>query len=330
MAKFSIGVTDHLEGPADRASKEVYREVAEVVELADELGVRYAWFSEHHAHAHEGHLPTPLLFAVHMAGRTKQIHLGTAIICLNLHHPLDVAEQTAVADVLTSGRMAVGFGSGSTPEEFGLFGQNVTDEQERHGRFKSALKVIQSVWRGGENPPDSPWYQLPVHRALPRASQDLASRCWLAVNSAGSARIAGELGFNMMFSHLRTPAQYREYSLFYRASGGRGLIAANRPVIVGTTDEDAYARAEPALRKLWRRFQREGKIAAEMSEPRDIAGLCAHPINFIVGSGETVMRELNALHAESPFDVANLEVRWDGLDHAKVLDSLRLLMTADD
>src|SRR3954453_5794140 len=119
---FSIGLTDHLEGPPDRPSTDIFDEVAQLVRLADNLGVRYAWFAEHHAHAHQGHLPTPLLFALHLAGRTRQIRLGTAVICLNLRHPLDGAEQVAVADTLTGGRLSVGFGSGSTPEEFGLFG----------------------------------------------------------------------------------------------------------------------------------------------------------------------------------------------------------------
>ena len=122
VGTFVIGLTDHLEGPRDQPSAAIFDEVADLVRLADQLGVQYAWFSEHHAHAHYGHLPTPLLFALHLAGQTQNIRLGTAIICLNLHHPLDVAEQVAVADVLTKGRMAVGFGSGSTPEEFGLFG----------------------------------------------------------------------------------------------------------------------------------------------------------------------------------------------------------------
>src|SRR4051812_59194 len=105
---FSIGLTDHLEGPPDRSSAEIFDEVAQLVRLADDLGVRYGWFAEHHAHAHHGHLPTPLLYALHLAGRTRQIQLGTAIICLNLHHPLDVAEQVAVADILTGGRIAPG------------------------------------------------------------------------------------------------------------------------------------------------------------------------------------------------------------------------------
>src|SRR5205085_1843823 len=143
---FTIGLTDHLEGPPDRPSAEIYAEVADLVRLADQLGVRYAWFSEHHAHAHHGHLPAPLLIALHLAGQTRQIQLGTAIICLNLHHPLAVAEQVAVADVLSGGRLAPGFGSGSTPEEFALFDQPETEEVERHERFAEALRIIRQAW----------------------------------------------------------------------------------------------------------------------------------------------------------------------------------------
>ncbi len=319
---FTIGLTDHLEGPPERPSSAIFDEVAEIVRFADRLGVGYAWFAEHHAHAHQGHLPTPLLFALHLAGQTRSIRLGTAITCLNLHHPLDVAEQVAVADVLTGGRMAVGFGSGSTPEESALFGRSGADEAGRHARFEDALRTILSAW-GGAGPPS---LLDPPRPALPIPSSDLPGRCWQAVNSAGSARIAGRLGFNVLFSHLRTPAQYREYVAAYREAGGSGLVAANRPVFVGPDDGAAFAIAEPALRILWRRFRREGKIPDGTPEPDDPVDLCAHPINFVVGGPDTVARQLLALHEEVPFDVANVEVRWAGLDHGTALDSLGRLV----
>ena len=244
----AIGITDHLEGPRDRPSSAIFDEVADLVREADRLGVGYAWFAEHHNHAHQGHLPAPLLFALHLAGQTTQIRLGTAILCLNLHHPLAIAESVAVADVLTGGRMAVGFGSGSTPEEFALFGLAETDEAERHARFEEALRIIRSAW-SGEGTTSSPHhFPIPPHRPLPVPSSDLPGRTWVAVNSPGSARIAGALGFNMLFSHLRTPAQYRDFTATYRSSGGAGLIAANRPVFVGPDDDTALALAEPALR----------------------------------------------------------------------------------
>ncbi len=324
MGRFTIGITDHLEGPPDRPSARIFEEIADLVRLADRLGVEHAWFAEHHAHAHEGHLPAPLLFALHLAGQTRDIRLGTAITCLNLHHPLAVAEQVAVADVLTGGRIAPGFGSGSTPEEFGVFGLDVTGDDERHARFEEALRVILAAWSGDwSGARDLP---VPPHRSLPIPPADLPSRCWLAVNSPGSARIAGAFGFNVLFSHLRTPEQYRHYLDVYRAAGGAGRVAANRPVFVGPDDSSAFASAEPALRLLWRRFHREGKIPAEAPEPSRVQDLCSHPINFLVGGPESVARGLRALHEQAPFDIANIEIRWAGLTHELVCDSLRRLM----
>ncbi len=311
MARFIIGLTDHVEGPIDRPTSEILAEVADLVRLADRLGVPYAWFAEHHAHAHLGHLPTPILLALHLAGQTRSIQLGSGITCLNLHHPREVAEQVAVADLLTGGRLAIGFGSGSTPGEAALFGAGVLDEAGRHARFVESLRTILRIWTS-EAPP------VPL--------VDLPGRCWQAVNSRGSAAIAGQFGFNVLYSHLRTPEQYQDYAAAYREAGGRGLIAANRPIFVGPDDRTAFARIEPTLRLLWRRFQREGKIAADMVEPDDPAQLCDHPINFIVGGPESVARQLLDLHRLVPFDVANVEVRWEGLTHEQVKESLTRLM----
>jgi alkanesulfonate monooxygenase SsuD/methylene tetrahydromethanopterin reductase-like flavin-dependent oxidoreductase (luciferase family) len=170
------------------------------------------------------------------------------------------------------------------------------------------------------------FFPVPPHRPLPVPVADLARRSWVAVNSLGAARIAGALDFNVLFSHLRTPEQYRQYRTAYQAAGGTGLVAANRPVFVGPDDEATFATAEPALRTLWRRFHAEGKIPVDTPEPSSIAELCGHPINFIVGGPATVARQLAELHAEAPFDVANVEVRWAGLSHEAVRDSLRRLM----
>jgi alkanesulfonate monooxygenase SsuD/methylene tetrahydromethanopterin reductase-like flavin-dependent oxidoreductase (luciferase family) len=320
-----LGLTDHIEGPAGQPTANILAEISAYVRQADSLGIDYVWFAEHHAHVHLGHIPAPLLYAMHLASQTTRIQLGTAIICLNLHHPLAVAEQVATADLLADGRLAVGFGSGSSPEEFALFGLEVTGEEERHSRFAEALETILAVWRGegfqGHH------FNVPPHTFLPRPDPTLAGRCWQAANSVGSARIAGRFGFSMLFSHLRTPNQYREYRAAYLEEGGRGLIAANRPVYVAKDDATAFRQIEEPLRTLWRRFQKEGKIPAERQEPRSVEELADHPINFLIGGPETVARQVQELREYVDFDVLNAELRWAGLQPLLIAESLRLLAT---
>lgn len=306
-----FALLDHIEAPRERPSGEVYEEVAGYVRLADALGFDYYWFSEHHSYVHYGHLTWPILLALHLASQTRQIQLGTAIICLNLHHPLAIAEQSVVADLLMQGRLAPGFGSGSSPTESVLFGKEIVSEQERHAHFAEALGQILASWRDPES--------------LPQAHPTLSTRSWQAVNSVGSAQNAGRLGMNMMYSHLRTPEQYKQYRQAYLDSGGTGLIAANRPVYVGVDDATAMAELEPALRTLWLRFRSEGKIPAETPEPGDPWELCGHPINFLVGGPESVATQIAALRAETDFDVINLEPSWAGLTPEQICGTIQRL-----
>jgi alkanesulfonate monooxygenase SsuD/methylene tetrahydromethanopterin reductase-like flavin-dependent oxidoreductase (luciferase family) len=240
---------------------------------------------------------------MHLAGRTKRIGLGTAILCADLRHPLDVAEHLAVADVLSGNRLHPGFGSSCTPEEAALFGlAPAPDEHTRHARFATALRTIFAAWRGDDG-----------RGILPRPAADLRDRCWVAVNSVGAARVAGELNLNVLFSHLRTSEQHRTFREAYAAAGGRGRIAANRPVYVGESDAAARETVEPALRLLWRRFQADGKIPADRPEPRSLEDLAAYPIHFVFGAPESVIRQLRDLRAACSFDLLNIEVRWPGL-----------------
>jgi hypothetical protein len=99
--------------------------------------------------------------------------------------------------------MAVGFGSGSTSEEFSLFGLAETGEVERHARFEDSLRLVCSAWSkdgfergsGADLESSVRFFSAPRSQSLPVPADDLARRCWVAVNSVGSARIAGALNF---------------------------------------------------------------------------------------------------------------------------------------
>lgn len=307
--KFAL--TYHLEAPRERPSREVYAEIGRQVRLADELGYDYAWFAEHHAHVHLGHQPFPLLYSLHLAGQTRRIHLGTAVICLNMHPAIAVAEQVAVADHLTEGRISPGFGSGSTPEELALYGLPSVDADTRHARFAESLRIIRDAWTAtGPNAP------------LPQARPDLTQRSWVAANSLEAARIAALGGHNMMFSFLRTPDQYAQLYDAYRSAGGRGSVAANRPLYVAADDATAWREAEPALRVLWRRFVDGGKIPRDRPEP-EAFNLENAPGQFLVGGPKTVIRYIRRLRERVPFDTFNLEPRWAGFTPEQVEANLR-------
>ncbi len=315
-----FALTYHVEGSRSCPSEEIYSEIEAQVRLADDLGFNYAWFAEHHAHIHLGHMPCPLLLALHLAARTRRIHLGTAVTCLNMHPAVAVAEQVMVADLLTGGRISPGFGSGSTPEELQLYGLPHVDAETRHARFADSLRAIRAMWAGDTLVPadgQCARYGPP----LPRAKPDLLARSWVAANSLEAARIAGAGGHNLMFSFLRTPEHYETLYAAYRDAGGCGRVAANRPVYVGEEDGSAWEEAEPALRILWRRFQSEGKIPSDRAEPRRFE-IDNTPGQFLVGSPATVAAYFDRLRERVPFDTVNIEPRWEGLPPTLVHESL--------
>ncbi len=140
------------------------------------------------------------MFLAHVAAQTDRIRLGTAIITLPMENPLRVAEDAAVLDLLTDGRLEVGFGSGGTPTSFLPFG--LTSEQ-RGAAFADHLHLIHSARRGDT-------LSHPDNRLYPPAPQ-LAERIWIATFSAEGAIRAGQAGHGLMLSRTqpRPPGEPR-------------------------------------------------------------------------------------------------------------------------
>ena len=332
MSLFTIGLTDHLEGPRDIRRRRSLTKWRTWSGWPISLGVQYAWFSEHHAHAHHGHLPTPLLFALHLAGQTRQIRLGTAIICLNLHHPLDVAEQVAVADLLTEGGQRSDSAAAARPRSSACSASprrmttSATPASTRRcGSFARHGAKAESA-ASGSGTSESPRY---FSRSAAPAAAAPGSRPAAPLLGCGEQPRLGTHRRDAQFQHaLLPPADAGAVPAIpsppTAQAGGTGLVAANRPVFVGPDDETAFARAEPALRILWRRFRQEGKIPADCWSPT--AELCAGTRSTSSSADRSRSRERRELHNEVPFDVANVEVRWAGLTHELVRDSLRRLM----
>src|SRR6266540_3039065 len=120
-----------------------YQEVLDEVELAEELGWECFWFTEHHFLPYGGPEPNPAVFMSAAAARTSRIHLGSAISILPLHHPVQIAEDYAMVDVISGGRLEFGIGLGNAPRDLEVYG---IPRDERRERFEEALEVVKAAW----------------------------------------------------------------------------------------------------------------------------------------------------------------------------------------
>jgi alkanesulfonate monooxygenase SsuD/methylene tetrahydromethanopterin reductase-like flavin-dependent oxidoreductase (luciferase family) len=114
----------------------------EQIELADRLGLDEVWLGEHRFSRH-GLLSGFFSFAGAVVARTQKVRIGTAVVVLPLHNPILVAEEIAMLDVLSGGRMEIGIGSGYQRQEFDGLG---IDMNESRARFREATEVLRKAW----------------------------------------------------------------------------------------------------------------------------------------------------------------------------------------
>ncbi|WP_158782999.1 LLM class flavin-dependent oxidoreductase [Pantoea sp. BAV 3049] len=117
----------------------VIRDTREMIQVAEAIGFETAWFAEHHFTNYSISV-SPLMMAAHMAGHTSRIRLGTAVIVLPLYQPMRVAQEIALVDRLTEGRLVLGIGSGYQAWEFDRYGLDVearTEQLLAHWQFVS-------------------------------------------------------------------------------------------------------------------------------------------------------------------------------------------------
>jgi len=123
---------------------ELYRAAIEMAAFADEIGVDTIGLMEHHG-SEDGYLPQPFTLAAAMAAVTNNVSFRLSAVLLPLHDPLMVAEQIAVTDLISNGRMRVVLGAGYVPSEFAMFGRSFKD---RAKLMDSGIDTILRALRG--------------------------------------------------------------------------------------------------------------------------------------------------------------------------------------
>ena len=151
-----FGFFTHMPWPEDTSPDRIIGNTTEQIQYAESLGFYSAWLAEHHFTRYCMGAST-LVIAANLAAHTKSIRLGTAVLVSPLHNPLRLAEDIATLDLLSAGRVDVGFGRGSGGYEY--HGYNVEREGSQK-KFQESIKILEGVWTTPEFSFDGEYFQV--------------------------------------------------------------------------------------------------------------------------------------------------------------------------
>jgi alkanesulfonate monooxygenase SsuD/methylene tetrahydromethanopterin reductase-like flavin-dependent oxidoreductase (luciferase family) len=191
-----FGVAHDLRRPrhSEYSLRDVYAQTMEQIAMLDRLGLDLVWFSEHHF-VEDGYLPNFVPVAGAAAAVTSRMRISTAVTLLPFTHPLRLAEDMAILDQLSGGRMELGVGLGYAPHEFRGFGIPRTN---RVSLTEECLDVLRLAWSGERFSYHGRRYHFDDVLVTPEPVQAGGPPLWLAVTSPASVSRAVRYDTNVL------------------------------------------------------------------------------------------------------------------------------------
>ena len=184
-------------GANRRDPNQFLREVVEECVVAEDLGYYSTWVPEHHFGLF-GCLPSPAAFLCHIAARTKRLKLAPATVLLPCAHPLRVAEEFALLDLLSEGRTIFSAGRGYDKREYDAFAVPFAESRDR---FAEGLDLLRVAWTQEEFTYTGRFYTIPEPvTCLPRPAQKPHPPIYVACFSRPTVEMAAEQGFHTLFA----------------------------------------------------------------------------------------------------------------------------------
>ena len=329
-----IGICYNIEYHADvhGSPSHYFEQILEQVELLEELGYDSVWFSEHHSGSYS--FGNPAVIAAAAAQRTRRIRIGTGVSLLPLHHPIHLAEQYAMLDVLSGGRLEYGIGRGYLMQEYEWLKIPIA---ESHGRYREAAEFIVEAWSQAA-PIDfhGRFFDVGDYACFPTPIQRPHPPIYASAVSPESFEWAGKMGFNMgtaLFVPDLKPIR-DGIAVYQRTLAENGFDPASREIMAITQMYCAPTKAE-ALRdggqyatNYYRFFSalshraRTGGVAAEFQTMRG-EDLDAEN-RVLLGDPSDLIPRINALADDLAIDFLLMEVEQGGAPPANARKALEL------
>lgn len=242
-----FGVLQFFSWPGRRGElRQVYERGLERVRIMDANGYDAVWIAEHHFSTYSV-CPSIHMMGAHFAANTKRLRIGTGVSLAAFYNPLRLAEEVALLDVLSGGRVNWGAGSGFDPTEFRAFG---IERGDRYPQFRENVEIVLEAWRSDRLTYHGRFHCYEDIEVLPKPLQDPIP-VWMAASSVDSVRWAAQEGFSILMDpHSSMPDIAAKQQIYHEtliAHGhdpeGRDLPVA-RLLAIAPTDAQAREVAE--------------------------------------------------------------------------------------
>jgi natural product biosynthesis luciferase-like monooxygenase protein len=242
----------YFSSDSGRTDRNRYRLLLEGARFADRHGFTAVWTPERHFHAFGGLYPNPSLTSAAVAAVTERIQIRAGSVVLPLHNPVRIAEEWAVVDNLSNGRVGVSFASGWQPNDFVLAPDKYADRREILVRD---LGIVKKLWRGEAVSLPGPDGRAVDVKSLPRPIQAELPVWITAAGNPETFRLAGEQGANLL-THLlgQDPEELAPKIALYRQAWrdaghgpGDGHVTVMLHTFIGTDSERVRGQVRPSL-----------------------------------------------------------------------------------
>jgi len=341
-----FGMLHLFEHPMGRSEKQIVDEQLDIMIRAEDYGFDSVWPAEHHFSEY-GYCATPVVTLAYVAARTTRLRLGTGVVVLPLNHPVRVAEDYAILDLMSNGRVDLGLGRGYQPHEF----QGYSVDQSRSRQlFHEGVEVLINAWTQERFSYQGQFYQIQDLSVRPKPLQQPHPPIWMAALSQETFALCGRYGFNLLcapvfgFHIERGIAQIEEWREALRQQErdpAQHRVGGLVMTYVAETTQQAMADfADPVL--WW--YHTFGKYVAPppghppiptyeyYTATRDfVTSVTWEQLvqggAVVCGSPQQVVDRIGEITEKTGIDLYLAWIRIGGLEHRKVLRSMELMAT---
>ena len=309
-----------------------YQQILEQVELAEELGWECFMFNEHHFLGYGGLVANPAVLLAAAAARTSKIRLGPCIAILPLRHPLHSAEDYAMVDAISGGRLEFGIGSGNTEIDYKVFG--VSRENDRQ-RLREAIDVISKTWANERISHAGQFWSFDELTVYPRPIQQPSPPIWVAGTSAQGLGWAGRQGYHIMtVGHPHPPEKVRPGVEAWKQglmTSGYDLKTKHCQFHVRTHVSERSANARSIAMAAIKRYDEISRIGRRSltASPEDYDWnmmLATGRNNY--GNPDECITNIENARKNYYFDTLTTTFNFGGIPHVEILKSMRLFAKA--